>query len=371
MKILFIYKFLTLGGVETVLRARLEGLSQFGIEGTAWFLREMDGRPIFNGMDDRIKIGPIARLHEYLLQNSFDVISSIDTEEILDLLGAEESSSVYLLESHSPYVENLEYLRTLPEGLFDAILIPSRHQLGQVQKRLPFQLPLHVVPNPLGRLFAQELRSTGYRPPFPIVAWVGRLDALKDWRAFLSISARVANACPQARFWVAGRIAESGVETALYAEARRLGILKSVRWFRNLPHDNIPAFLDIVRRSGGVYLSSSGGESFGMTVAEAMARACPTVAPRLAPITEYLSDGENGRLYRRKDWREAAMIAGDLLRDPSERRRLGGNARMSILAQHGSEIAVEAYARLLRRIVRDARMAPVSNAHRVSTAGWL
>jgi hypothetical protein len=37
VKVLFVYKYLTLGGVEAVLRARLDGLSAAGIEAHAWF----------------------------------------------------------------------------------------------------------------------------------------------------------------------------------------------------------------------------------------------------------------------------------------------------------------------------------------------
>ena len=47
MKVLFVYKYLTLGGVETVLRARLDGLAECGIDAHAWFFDDLGGRALF------------------------------------------------------------------------------------------------------------------------------------------------------------------------------------------------------------------------------------------------------------------------------------------------------------------------------------
>ena len=47
MKILFVYKYLTMGGVESVLSARLMGLPNFGVDARAWFLSDGAGRGCF------------------------------------------------------------------------------------------------------------------------------------------------------------------------------------------------------------------------------------------------------------------------------------------------------------------------------------
>ena len=51
MKVLFVYRYLTLGGVETVLRARLDGLARRGIEAHAWFFHDLGGRSVFTGRE--------------------------------------------------------------------------------------------------------------------------------------------------------------------------------------------------------------------------------------------------------------------------------------------------------------------------------
>ena len=128
MKILFVYKYLTPGGVETVLRARLETLHEMGVEAFAWFLGDSGGRYIFAGLEDRIFIGHEAMSLSHL--SEFDVISSIDTEEIIPLLRGLPPSTKVIFEVHSPYFENLEYLksREFRNLNIPRILVPSQYQ---------------------------------------------------------------------------------------------------------------------------------------------------------------------------------------------------------------------------------------------------
>ncbi len=60
MKVLFVYKYLTLGGCETVLRARLDGLTALGVDARAWFLNDGPGRSIFAGVEDRVHLSDAA-----------------------------------------------------------------------------------------------------------------------------------------------------------------------------------------------------------------------------------------------------------------------------------------------------------------------
>ena len=82
MKILFVYKYLTAGGVETVLRARIDGLNRVGIETGIWFLKYVDGGHIFDSEDQRIFIGEIPELQKHLESSNYNVIATIDTEEL-------------------------------------------------------------------------------------------------------------------------------------------------------------------------------------------------------------------------------------------------------------------------------------------------
>ena len=351
MKVLFVYKYLTLGGVETVLRARLDHLDRWGIEAHAWFFHDLGGRSVFAGREDRICVGSPGECLRRALAGKFDLLDSIDTEEILEVW-QEGTGPRLVFECHTPYVENLEYLRRLAPLKPAAVLVPSEHQRRIVLERLSPGVEVRVVPNPLREAFAGPPEPFPAPPRRPVVAWIGRLDALKNWRGFVDLGGELSRRTSQgngAELWIAGRPVEAATAADLMERARSAGILGRLRWYRGLPHDRVPAMLDAVRDSGGVLVSTSSGESFGMTVAEAMARACAVAVPDRTPFTEFVKDGETGVLFRADgSWREAADRIAALLADGPRRRALGEAGRASILARHAPEPALAALAADLR-----------------------
>jgi len=54
MKLLFVYKFCTLGGVEVMLRSRLEELLRRGIRTKLLFLEDFGGRPLFDSFEEHV-----------------------------------------------------------------------------------------------------------------------------------------------------------------------------------------------------------------------------------------------------------------------------------------------------------------------------
>ncbi|HEV2846015.1 MAG TPA: glycosyltransferase family 4 protein [Thermoanaerobaculia bacterium] len=338
MKVLFVYKYLTLGGVETVLRARLDGLDRWGIEAHAWFFHDLGGRRVFAGREDRVHVGDVESCLRYAAD--FDLLATIDTEEIFS--GFKGTRPRLVVECHTPYVENLDYLKSLRSLNPAAVLVPSEHQRRVVLERLDGNVPVRVVPNPLREAFVEEPAPFPVPLRRPVVAWIGRLDELKNWKGFIELAGKLS-----AEIWLAGKPVEAGVAQDLLERSRAAGILDRLRWYRGLPHDRVPAFLDAVRDSGGVAVSTSKGESFGMTVAEAMARRCAVVAPDQTPFTEFVEDGVSGSLYRPGS---AAERVQALLSDATLRGRLGRTARESILARYAPEPALEALARELNSL---------------------
>lgn len=357
MKALFVYRYLTLGGVEAVLRARLQGLDDHGVEAHAWFLQDGPGRSLFDGAGDRVHIGGVDDLERYLEGWPPDVVSVIDTDEVLERIAGVSTRVPVVLECHTPYAENRVYLQWASRGLARTVLVPSQHQADRIRAKAQRLAPIRVVPNPVGEHFLGPLASDFPADGRPIVAWIGRLDYLKNWTRFLDIGGALLRRNAEAQFWLIGDSPWRSTTRLLLGRAGRSGVLGRLRWFRGVAHDRLPRFLDAVRCSGGLVVSTSRGEAFGMTIAEAMARECAVLAPNAGPFPEYVHDRVNGLLYKPGSVADAAARAAEALQDGTLRKAIGRQARRDILETYAPERALAVLAREMRAAVSEPVLA--------------
>ncbi|HKV10301.1 MAG TPA: glycosyltransferase family 4 protein [Thermoanaerobaculia bacterium] len=347
MKVLFVYKYLTLGGVEAVLRARLAGLEGLGIGAHAWFFHDYGGQPIFAGLEDRAHVGSVQDCLRFAREGGFDLLCSIDTEEILPGLAGGPERPRLVFECHSAYLENIEYLRELAGHPPAAVFTPSEGQRGLVRERLGPEIAVRVVPNPLRQEFVEEPVPFPSPPPRPVLAWIGRLDAQKNWEGFLELLGLLVRSGDPVEGWIIGKHVENDEKARFQKRAHDEHALGRLRWFGTLPSCRIHILLDAVRDSGGVLVSTSRGESFGLTVAEAMARQCAVVVPNQAPFTEFVEEGVSGSLFQPGSPESAAGCVRGLLRDAERRRACGRRGRQTILARFAPEPALAVLAREL------------------------
>jgi glycosyltransferase involved in cell wall biosynthesis len=354
VKILFVYKYLTLGGVEAVLRARLDGLaglSASGIEAHAWFFHDYGGRTIFRGCEERLHLGSPERCLRFAREQRFDLLSTIDSEEVLPAFtGNGAQRPRLILECHSAYLANIEYLRGLSQYHPVAVFTPSEGQRRLVVERVGPGIEVRVVPNPLRREMVAEPAPFPAPPPRPVVAWIGRLDDHKNWQGFVEIAGLLARRGIDHEPWILGQPVEEDGVAHLLAKARQEKILGRLRWFGALPYGRIPLFLDAVRASGGAVVSTSRGESFGLTIAEAMARRCAVAAPDHSAFPEFVLPGKTGSLFTPGSLDSAADRLQELLGDAALRERLGDEARRFVLERYAPEPALAVLVAELRRL---------------------
>jgi phosphatidyl-myo-inositol alpha-mannosyltransferase len=183
-----------------------------------------------------------------------------------------------------------------------------------------------------------------YRTAEPLPGWpgsggaigfLGRLDEPRKGLAVLLKAFEIlAPDRPGLRLLVAGRAADA--EEALYRvppDLRdRIVMLGQVS-----EDDKIR-----VLHSVDVFCSpNTGGESFGIVTAEAMAAGVPIVASDIDAFRQVLRGGEAGDLFATGDARDLARVAGRLLDDPARRSKLSAAALAAVAEYDWSVVARE------------------------------
>ena len=90
-------------------------------------------------------------------------------------------------------------------------------------------------------------------------------------------------------------------------------------------------YIDRLMHDSSIYLMTSHTESFGIVLIEAMSHGLPCIAMDSAEgAREIINSGENGYLIKNRNYDIMVKKIGDLIRNHSERERLGENARHSV-----------------------------------------
>jgi glycosyltransferase involved in cell wall biosynthesis len=350
VRILFIYQFCTLGGVEAVLRNRLAGLDVRGVAVSLAFLDDLGGSETFRRAPGaRLAFGrrELARL---LAEERFDFILPIDTPEAYALLRGATKGAIVVTEVHSNHTPNLEYLHALAATGTRAVIAPSRHQRELILREFPAiqraGIPVHIVPNPID---TSRFRFAAPRQPLPrpVVGWVGRLEPQKNWRQFVALASALTHSGEDLDFVLVGGGAPTAVRT-LRAQRARAGEHSRVS---RAPHERMRPSAPSSRRA------RFAGEPFGMSVVEAMASSCPVVAPRIDAFTELIEDGLSGLHFPSGDIAAAAERVRRLLADAPLRERLRDGGLDRIATHFTAERSVERFLDVLGSLHRPAAAA--------------
>jgi glycosyltransferase involved in cell wall biosynthesis len=267
--------------------------------------------------DDETRAQAIRELHP-------DIFAVIDDPDYLRAWRAAGRPGRCVVEVHTTYPAALTYLDD-PELLdgVDRIICVSDYVRGLLLERGVQRLaPIHVVPNCLDDMWRAELAV----PPTegPAILWVGRVNGHKRWRSAVEVLAegtrRVRAAGRDARPVLIGGHTTSATE--LRGLTSRLGDspeLELATWWPRVDYPLMPGVLSAVAGGGGVLVSATRDESFGMAIAEALLRGCPVVAPRVGALPELLPDVA---LYPPGDLLAAADQVARAVLDPGLRAEL-------------------------------------------------
>jgi phosphatidyl-myo-inositol alpha-mannosyltransferase len=97
-------------------------------------------------------------------------------------------------------------------------------------------------------------------------------------------------------------------------------------------------------KSISLYIApNTGGESFGIIIAEALAGGAAVVASDIPAFADLLGSGKYGALFESEDPQSLAKVVIDLLRDDAKRRELAESGRVYAQRFDWSQVAQQIY----------------------------
>ena len=355
-RILFVYRYCTMGGVETGLRSRIEALPARGVEAHALFLRDYGGRPTFENLDGRVFFGPTeAGFVDLVNTHRYDLISVIDSFDVLEWIDRMDYAGKVMVELRSTYEHTLVHLKRLGDHRLDAILVPSKFQAENIRSYLPRKLrdsiPCHVAYNFVDLEHFRPVSPPSAPSGRRIVCWVGRIDPLKNWPDFLAIADRLADR-DDVEFWmVGGGGSKPDMRTDFRKALGKTRVASRLRWWPLLPNARMPLLYHVVVDSAGVVVLTTKCESFGFAALESMACGCPLVAAGVGALPEIVEDGKTGLLYKPGDVANAADRISGLLDDEPRRQRLAEAAAANARDRFSPERCAATFADAVNRVI--------------------
>jgi phosphatidylinositol alpha-mannosyltransferase len=176
---------------------------------------------------------------------------------------------------------------------------------------------------------------------------VGRLEKRKGFRHLLEAFPRIVEAFPDVRLIVAGAYGKEDKEPfVLYAHEHHL---HSVKFVGQISSEDLPRYY----KTCDVFCApSTGFESFGIVLLEAMAAGKPIVATDIAGYRSVVEDGRDGLLVEPENDQALAEAIIRLLRDPALRAQMGEHGRQKAASHDWPIIAgrvLALYEQLLRK----------------------
>lgn len=181
----------------------------------------------------------------------------------------------------------------------------------------------------------------------PNILFVGRLDKRKGFRYLMRAYPYIVEAIPDARLIVVGAFDREDKEP--FVRYARIHHLSGARFVGRVSGEELPRYY----RTCDVFCApSTGFESFGIVLLEAMAAGKPIVAADIPGYRSVLDDGQEGFMVEPENEHALADAILTLLRNPALGREMGARGRRKAARYDWPIIAgqiLDLYEQLLRQ----------------------
>lgn len=307
-RVLFAYKWATMGGVERVLlnRAQVfqETRSDFIFD--VYFLHDSGGRAAFQRHIDDCGLGRTVRVVDRLDEELYDLLVSIDTPELFQLISDRRPIAI---ECHTGYAQNRDYLNSIPASV-TAVAVPSEGffssimaEKGDLGGRL--SLLRNFVCAPAG-IDSVDLPDWSKQP----VVYLGRMDKLKNVTEALE-GARIFRERFGDRI-VLVLVGPRSTEVDIIREIGSRGLLDCTMLLPAVEFGGIWSLLAGLAKKNAILTSCSTAESFGLSVAEALSVGLPVLVSNIEAHRLLVSDSSE-YLYQLGDPADWALALARLM----------------------------------------------------------
>lgn len=358
MKVLVIWRLLTVGGVNAGWRNRAVYFKKYGIETDFMYVKDLGGMHIMEDVATVYLTDDKKEIVNIIQKNKYDVIIICDTQKGYKWIRKAGYTGPLLIEARTP--EIIKLIRHLPdfdEVTPDRIIVPSHHQKRLASILIDSDAPYEVIYNGIDTTFFKPLAPgeihTNTDPIVPegkkVVAYIGRLDGRKNWKLLMEIAHLIKSERNDIEIWIIG--GEKSVQRDEFEVYRREHSLTDIiKWYPVIPYQEMPHMYAKIKHTGGCTIATTKGESFGNTFIESMACGVPVVAPYISSIPEIVVDGKTGLLYREENAREAAQKIYQIIDAPNYYETLSKNARKLVETTFSISTCAERYVELLQEL---------------------
>jgi phosphatidylinositol alpha-mannosyltransferase len=297
----------------------------------------------FSGSNVRVTISPqvYQRIKKILKHEKFDVVHAHEpAAPPLCPIVLHHSRAVNIGTFHAYRETNTAYQITRP------LLTPLYNKLdGRIfvsQAVRDFTLAqfagdYRVIPNGVDiERFAPENTKPieRFHDGRPNILYVGRLDKRKGFEHLMRAFAQISDQVRDARLLVVGAFDDQDKKPfLLFARQHRI---KSVHFVGYVSREQLPRYF----RTATLFCApSTGFESFGIVLLEAMAAGLPIVASDITGYRQVLTDGIEGKLVPPCDSDAIARACIALLKDAGTRRHMGTAGRGTAMHYDWTHIA--------------------------------
>ncbi|PLS07165.1 glycosyltransferase family 4 protein [Neobacillus cucumis] len=363
MKVLVIWRLLTVGGVNAGWRNRSIYFKKHGIETEFLYTTDHGGLHIMQDVATVYLTKDEEKIIKIIKKNNYDAIIVVDTSAAYKWIRKAKYKGPVIIEARTPELIKLTpHLKSFKGIHPKLIVVPSNYQKRLVSI-LTDEIPIQVIYNGVDTSFFRALSSEeidfNAAPLLPknkkVIGWIGRLDKRKNWQMMIEIAKKIKAVRSDLEIWVIGgaqSVQREEFKTA-WEEEQLTDIIK---WFPVIPYQQMPHMYAKIRQSGGCTLATTKTESFGNTFIESMICGVPVVASKMMPVTELVVDGVTGGLYRGQNVDDAVRQIYNIVDDPIKHQEMSQASIERVQENFAIEKVADEYIHLLKKLTNNNRV---------------